>query len=144
MARETPAHENAPSPGRRSAGGRRRAPPRRQASERPVSHHDRDQTVEILRVAAGDGRLTSVESDERVEAALATRAVADPAALTVDSPLEGMQPKVPRRMEIRLMFSDLVLGFTEARLPRRTPWQWLRHGPRMSCPKRWPWQAFWS
>ncbi|MFJ8605137.1 DUF1707 domain-containing protein [Streptomyces shenzhenensis] len=55
-----------------------------------MSHHDRDQTVEILRVAAGDGRLTSVESDERVEAALATRAVADPAALTVDPPREGM------------------------------------------------------
>ncbi|MFJ5836346.1 DUF1707 domain-containing protein [Streptomyces shenzhenensis] len=97
-----------------------------------MSHHDRDQTVEILRVAAGDGRLTSVESDERVEAALATRAVADPAALTVDPPREGMQPQVPRRMEIRLMVSALMLGFTEARPPRRTPWQWLRHGPRMS------------
>lgn len=84
--------------------------------------------METLRVTAGDGRLTSVESDEREEAALATRAVADPAALAVDPPREGMQPQVPRRMEIRLMFSDLALGFTEA----RTPWQWLRHGPHMS------------
>ncbi|MGW1895140.1 DUF1707 SHOCT-like domain-containing protein [Streptomyces sp. NPDC002004] len=109
--------------------------PRPSASEQRVSHRDRDQAVEILQVAAGDGRLTVAELDERVEAALTARTAADLAALTADLPIEGMPPQareviqidqrfgegkragrwlVPRRMEIRLMFSDLKLDFTEA------------------------------
>ncbi|MEU6019485.1 DUF1707 domain-containing protein [Streptomyces sp. NPDC047515] len=109
--------------------------PRHQVSDQRVSHRDRDQAVEILQVAAGDGRLTVAELDERVEAALAARTASDLAALTADLPLEGMPPQareviqidqrfgegkragrwlVPRRMEIRLMFSDLKLDFTEA------------------------------
>lgn len=91
--------------------------------------------MEILQVAAGNGRLTIAELDERVEAALAARTASDLAALTADLPLEGMPSRareviridqrfgegkrtgrwlVPRRMEIRLMFSDLRLDFTEA------------------------------
>ncbi len=91
--------------------------------------------MEILRVAAGDGRLTIAELDERIEAAMAARTASDLAVLTADLPLEGMPPQareviridqrfgegkrtgrwlVPRRMEIRLMFSDLKLDFTEA------------------------------
>ena len=38
-----------------------------------ASHEDRDRVVEILRVAAGDGRLTAAELDERLEAALTAR-----------------------------------------------------------------------
>lgn len=91
--------------------------------------------MEILRVAAGDGRLTVAELDERVEAAMTARTASDLAVLTADLPLEAMPPQarevvridqrfgdgkrtgrwlVPRRMEIRLMFSDLKLDFTEA------------------------------
>jgi hypothetical protein len=40
------------------------------APELRASHADRERVVEILRVAAGDGRLTSDELDERLEAAL--------------------------------------------------------------------------
>ncbi|GAA3043016.1 DUF1707 domain-containing protein [Streptomyces glomeratus] len=104
-------------------------------SEQRVSHRDRDAAVEILRVAAGDGRLTAAELEERVEAALVARTASDLAELTADLPLEGMPPQareviridqrfgegkragrwlVPHRMEIRLMFSDLKLDFTEA------------------------------
>ena len=35
-----------------------------------ASHEDRDRAVERLRVAAGDGRLSADELDERLEAAL--------------------------------------------------------------------------
>lgn len=51
-----------------------------------VSHADRDQVVEILRVAAGEGRLEAEELDERVEAALSARTFADFEPLTADLP----------------------------------------------------------
>ncbi|MEV0440004.1 DUF1707 domain-containing protein [Streptomyces spectabilis] len=106
-----------------------------------VSHRERDQAVEILRVAAGDGRLTGAELEERVEAALAARTVGDLRDLTADLPWEGMPPqpaevlridqrfgegkrtggwRVPRRMEVRLMFTDLKLDFTEAVIAHST------------------------
>ncbi|NGO66919.1 DUF1707 SHOCT-like domain-containing protein [Streptomyces boncukensis] len=108
---------------------------RRDAAELRVSHRDRDRAVEVLRVAAGEGRLTADELDERVGAALAARTAADLAVLTADLPPEGMPQQardviridqrlgdakrtgrwlVPRRMEIRLKFGELKLDFTEA------------------------------
>src|SRR5215472_18755961 len=54
-----------------------------------ASHRDRDRVVEILRVAAGDGRLTSEELDERLEAALTARTYAELAVLTTDLPAAG-------------------------------------------------------
>jgi hypothetical protein len=44
-------------------------PPRRRART-SARHEDRDRVVEVLRLAAGDGRLTVEELDERVGAAL--------------------------------------------------------------------------
>jgi Domain of unknown function (DUF1707) len=102
-----------------------------------VSHADRDRVVEVLRDAAGDGRLTGDELDERVEAALAARTGSDLAALTADLPAPpdepGSQPKdlvkinqrfgnidrtgrwvVPKRMEIKVTAGDVKLDFTEA------------------------------
>jgi hypothetical protein len=119
-------------------------PPSGDAAGRPsavpdlrVSHADRDQVVELLREAAGDGRLTAAELDERVEAALTARTGSDLAALTGDLPAppagSSLQPKdlvtidqrfgtvertgrwvVPRRMEIRLAAGNVKLDFTEA------------------------------
>lgn len=119
-------------------------PPVGEGADRParapdlrVSHADRDQVVELLREAAGDGRLTPDELDERVEAALTARTGSDLAALTGDlpAPLAGssLQPKdlvtidqrfgsvertgrwvVPRRMAIRLTAGNVKLDFTEA------------------------------
>jgi hypothetical protein len=51
-----------------------------------ASHADRDQVVELLRVAAGDGRLSAEELDERLERALTARTYAELAALTADLP----------------------------------------------------------
>jgi hypothetical protein len=54
-----------------------------------VSHEDRDQVAESLRVAAGDGRLTAEELDERLESALTARTYDDLAALVADLPAAG-------------------------------------------------------
>ena len=57
-----------------------------------ASHVDRDQVVELLRVAAGDGRLTAEELDERLEAALTARTYGELAALTTDLPAYQIPP----------------------------------------------------
>jgi uncharacterized protein DUF1707 len=54
-----------------------------------ASHEDRDHVVEVLRVAAGDGRLTAEELDERLERALQARTYNELAVLTVDLPAPG-------------------------------------------------------
>src|ERR1700760_2719011 len=54
-----------------------------------VSHEDRDQVAEMLRVAAGDGRLTADELDERLERALTARTYDELAALVTDLPVAG-------------------------------------------------------
>jgi hypothetical protein len=105
-----------------------------------ASHEDRDGAVEILRVAAGDGRLTAAELDERVEAALTARTRGELAALTADLPdVPGQadpvttqakdvvrldyhggnatrrgQWAVPARMEIRAVGGTVKLDFTDA------------------------------
>jgi hypothetical protein len=105
-----------------------------------ASHQDRDRVVEILRVAAGDGRLTAEELDQRLEAALTARTYAELAVLTTDLPAAGtaaglaaVAPKdivridcgsgaarrdgrwvVPRRMEVRVTSGEVRLDLTEA------------------------------
>jgi len=54
-----------------------------------VSHEDRNQVAEALRVAAGDGRLTADELDERLERALTARTYDDLAVLVADLPATG-------------------------------------------------------
>jgi hypothetical protein len=103
-------------------------------TELRVSHAERDQVVELLRDAAGDGRLTTGELDERVEAALRARTDKDLAVLTADLPARaGARPKdlvkidqrfgtvtregrwvVPQRMEIKAKAGNVKLDFTEA------------------------------
>jgi Domain of unknown function (DUF1707) len=96
--------------------------------------------VEILRVAAGDGRLTAAELDERLDAALTARTSGELAALTADLPEVAGQAggiaaqtkdvvrldyqggnatrrgrwTVPQRMEIRAVGGTVKLDFTEA------------------------------
>ena len=96
--------------------------------------------VEILRVAAGDGRLTSEELDQRLEVALTARTFGELAALTTDLPAAGHvadaavpEPKdvirfdchsgrakrdgrwvVPNRIEVRVTSGEVKLDFTEA------------------------------
>ncbi|MEU3850873.1 DUF1707 domain-containing protein [Streptomyces sp. NPDC029554] len=100
-----------------------------------ASHADRDRIVEVLRVAAGDGRLTLEELDERLEAALSARTVGELAVLTSDLPetvggtgfeevmrIEQVGSStgradawvVPRRLEIRSAWGEVTLDFTDA------------------------------
>jgi Domain of unknown function (DUF1707) len=104
-----------------------------------ASHEDRDRVVELLRVAAGDGRLTAEELDERLEAALTARTYNQLAALTKDLPAApgpgGPPPEpkelvridchsssakregpwvVPQRMEVRVKSGSVTLDFTDA------------------------------
>jgi Domain of unknown function (DUF1707) len=106
-----------------------------------ASHGDRDRVVELLRVAAGDGRLTAGELDERLEAALTARTCGELAALTTDLPAipasapappvpepkdlaridcQGSSVKrdgrwvVPQRMQVRVTGGSVTLDFTEA------------------------------
>ena len=51
-----------------------------------ASHQDRDHVAEQLRIAAGDGRLTAAELDERLELALTARTYRELAALIADLP----------------------------------------------------------
>jgi hypothetical protein len=51
-----------------------------------ASYADRDQVAEVLRIAAGDGRLSAGELDDRLERALTARTYAELAVLTTDLP----------------------------------------------------------
>jgi hypothetical protein len=113
-------------------------------NELRASHQDRDRVVELLRVAAGDGRLTADELDQRLEAALTARTYGELAALTADLPVPGTithaaasstvaKPKdlvridcrsgnakrdgrwvVPQRIEVKVTSGNVTLDFTQA------------------------------
>ncbi|RVU19871.1 DUF1707 domain-containing protein [Streptomyces antnestii] len=100
-----------------------------------ASHEDRDQVVERLTVAAGDGRLTADELDDRLGAALTARTYGDLAALLADLPEAGLAwgaPKdvsrivvggaserragdrvAPGRLEIASRSGSVLLDFTQ-------------------------------
>ncbi len=69
-----------------SADGQSELPAAVAGEELRASHADRDQVVELLRVAAGDGRLSAEELDDRLERALTARTYAELAPLTADLP----------------------------------------------------------
>jgi hypothetical protein len=64
-------------------------------SELRAAHEDRDRVVELLRVSAGDGRLTAEELDERLEVAMTARTYGELAKLVADLPAAGSVPSVP-------------------------------------------------
>jgi hypothetical protein len=101
-----------------------------------ASHADRDRAADLLRVAAGDGRLTADELDQRLERALTARTVGELAELSRDLPpgsgpgsvakdtitidRQGGRDKrdgrwlVPRRIVVRVGWGHVRLDFTEA------------------------------
>lgn len=110
-----------------------------------ASHEDRDKVVEMLRIAAGDGRLTAEELDSRLEVAMTARTYGELAELTRDLPAgpgfivdaSGPKPKelvriecrsgsarrdgrwvVPERMEVRVTSGSVTLDFTDAVVSR--------------------------
>jgi hypothetical protein len=99
-----------------------------------ASHADRDRAVDVLRVAAGEGRLSAEELDTRLESALSACTLGELAALTADLPIapaatgrdvlvveqhggryvrEGRWP-VPARIELRTQECRVTLDFTHA------------------------------
>ena len=78
-----------------SRGGQSGLPATVAGEELRASHADRDQVVELLRVAAGDGRLSAEELDDRLERALTARTYAELAALTADLPATPGAAVVP-------------------------------------------------
>jgi len=109
-------------------------------SELRASHDDRDRVVELLRVAAGDGRLTVEELDERLELAMTARTYGELARLVSDLPdspdvagaaaprvkdvvrlncrsgqtLKDGRWVVPQRMELKVTSGHIKLDFTQA------------------------------
>jgi len=109
-------------------------------SELRASHEDRDRVVELLRVSAGDGRLTADELDERLELAMTARTYGELAKLVADLPAAGSvasapAPRVkdvvridcgsghakregrwvvPQRIEARVHSGHVKLDFTQA------------------------------
>jgi transposase len=106
-----------------------------------AAHDDRNRVVELLRVAAGDGRRTLEELDQRVGAALTARTYGELAALVSDLPAAPASPAgapedkpkdlvridchtastrrqgpwmVPRRMQVQVTGGSVTLDFTEA------------------------------
>lgn len=64
-------------------------------SELRASHQDRDRVVELLRVSAGDRRLTAQELDERLELAMTARTYGELAKLVSDLPAAGSVASTP-------------------------------------------------
>ena len=60
-----------------------------------VSDAEREHAAEVLRRAAGDGRITFEELDDRLTAAYAARTYGELAAITEDLPEAGPQPPAP-------------------------------------------------
>ena len=108
--------------------------------QRPT-HEDRDRVIDVLRLAAGDGRLTLEELDERVGAALTARTYGELTALVSDLPAAPDTPAgppgtpepkdlviechhsgaqrngqwlVPRRIQLRVATGNMTLDFTQA------------------------------
>ncbi|WP_327350137.1 DUF1707 domain-containing protein [Streptomyces sp. NBC_01321] len=106
-----------------------------------ASHADRDRVVDVLRIAAGEGLLTTDELDERLETALSARTLSELTTLTADLPpvsatvgATGAEVKdivrieqahsgavervgrwvVPRRLELTVTFCKVTLDFTDA------------------------------
>lgn len=80
-----------------------------------VSDADREQVAQRLRRAAGDGRLTLEELDERVERAYAARTGSELAALTGDLPADGWSsprsaPADPDRAKRRRFVLSIMGG----------------------------------
>jgi hypothetical protein len=64
-------------------------------SQLRISDADRHKVAELLREAAGEGRLDLEELDERLEATYAAKTYADLVPITIDLPATGQQPTVP-------------------------------------------------
>jgi hypothetical protein len=77
-------------------------------SELRASHEDRDRVVELLRVSAGDGRLTADELDDRLELAMSARTYGELAKIVADLPAAGEVTQAPALATTKAKAKDLV------------------------------------
>jgi hypothetical protein len=107
--------------------------------EQRASHEDRERVAEVLRVAAGDGRLSLEELEERLEGCFGARTYGELAPLVADLPTPGAPVaapgpakdlvrvrraggnvryegawEVPRRLEVDVRGGNVLLDFTSA------------------------------
>jgi Domain of unknown function (DUF1707) len=112
--------------------------------EMRASDADRDRVIDVLRAAAGEGRLTPDEFEERTQAVLSARTFGELASFTADLPprpghyVPSMKAApsppeteiriaqkggsvsrtghwtVPRRIDLRPSWCDVTLDFTDA------------------------------
>lgn len=78
-------------------------PPERQPepSRLRISDEDRHRVAEVLRQAAGEGRLDLEELDERLEATYAAKTYGDLVPITLDLPLAGVAQPAPAPSPVR-------------------------------------------
>src|SRR5712675_30696 len=92
-------------------------------SELRASYDDRDRVVELLRVSAGDGRLTAEELDERLELAMTARTYGELATLVADLPASGSVAAAPAVAPKELVRIDCRSGHAKREgswvVPRR-------------------------
>lgn len=96
-----------------------------------ISDADRDQTAEVLREAAAEGRITLDELDERLDATYAAKTYADLEPLTDDlpgvgGPTRGATPApAPHRQPARATSSSppMVITSKGGAVIRRGDWQ---------------------
>lgn len=114
---------------------------------RRVSDHEREEVADVLRDAAGEGRLTYAELEERLETLYASRTYGELVELTADLPNGPCPPAVspqysgamvesgpvintfmsetkrlggwlvPQRQEVNAVLGDVTLDYTEAQIP---------------------------
>ena len=78
-------------------------------SELLASDADRDRTAERLRAAAGEGRLTPTELEERLETAFTARTDAELEPLVADLPPSPREPRRCDRSHERAYVATMVL-----------------------------------
>jgi hypothetical protein len=74
-----------------------------------ASDADRDAVAERLRAAAGDGRLTPAELEERLERAFSARTDAELEPLVADVPLPRREPRQRDRSHERAYIATMLL-----------------------------------
>ena len=112
------------------------------ALRRRVSDREREDTAEVLREAAGEGRLSYAELEDRLERAYGAKTYGELVEVTTDLPNGLAQPttsqlveaprqirvvlseskrsgpwRAPQHMDVNAVLGDVKLDYTEAEIP---------------------------
>src|SRR5919107_272095 len=85
----------------------------------PPPHDDRNKVAEVLRQAAGEGRIDLEELDERLEAAYRAKTYGELVPITADLPVAPLLHPVPappaRRVPTGPLYTSSVAVMSESR-----------------------------